>query len=75
MSEEPTAGRIPLATGTDGRAYLSCDDAVQLLRAIAESCRTLADDPDCDLRTAAAAIDLNADALTVRAITRTGRST
>lgn len=74
MSEEPTAGRIPLATGSDGRAYISSDDAVQLLRAIAASCRQFAGDPDCDLRTAAAAIDLNADALTVRAISHTGRT-
>lgn len=64
--------RIPIATA-DGRPYIPADAVVALLRAIAESCRNLADDPDCDLRTAAAAIDLEADNLDCRAIGLTER--
>ncbi|GAA2219527.1 hypothetical protein GCM10010400_76530 [Streptomyces aculeolatus] len=59
---------IPIVTAVDGQPIMRVDAAVALLRAIAESHRNLADDPDCDLRTAAAAIDLEADALEVRAI-------
>ncbi|MFJ9740855.1 hypothetical protein [Streptomyces sp. NPDC101166] len=63
--------RLPLVTATDGHAYLGADAVVALLRAIAESCRNLADEPECDLRTAAAAIDMEADNLDCRAIMRT----
>lgn len=63
--------RLPIVTATDGHPYIGADAVVALLRAIAESCRTLADDPDCDLRTAAAAIDLEADNLDCRAISMT----
>lgn len=67
----PACTALPIATGSDGHAYLGCDAAVALLRAIAESCRTLAADPDCDLLTAAAAIDMEADVLDCRAIALT----
>lgn len=64
--------QLPIVTSTDGHAYLGADAVVALLRAIAESCRSLADDPDAgDLRAAAAAIDLEADNLDCRAIMRT----
>lgn len=68
---QPASTALPIVTSTDGHAYLGCDAVVALLRAIAESCRNLADDPDCDLRTAAAAIDVEADALDCRAIAYT----
>ncbi|MFF6966287.1 hypothetical protein ACFY9G_23330 [Streptomyces anthocyanicus] len=58
-------------TANDGQPYLSCEAVLVLLRAIAESCRNLADDPDCDLHTAGAAIDIEADALESRAIAAT----
>ncbi|WP_030670567.1 hypothetical protein [Streptomyces rimosus] len=70
----PAAMRLPIVTGTDGQPYLGCDAVVALLRAIAASCRTLADDPECDLDSAAAVIDYEADALECRAIDRTRRS-
>ncbi|MEU2789072.1 hypothetical protein [Streptomyces sp. NPDC007100] len=70
----PLALRLPIVTGTDGQPYLGCGAVVALLRAIAESCRTLADDPDCDLDSAAAAFDYEADALECRAIEYTRRS-
>lgn len=63
--------RLPIVTDRDGHAYLGAEAIVELLRAIAESCNNLADDPDCDLRTAAAAIDMEADNLACRAIERT----
>lgn len=63
---------IPIATGADGHAYIGVDAAVALLRAIANSCRNLADDPACgDLRSAAVAIDREADNLDCRAIEHT----
>jgi hypothetical protein len=65
------ADMIPVYSGSDGRAYIACDDAVALIRAIAESCRNLADDPDCDLHSGAAAFDIEADALACRAIEHT----
>lgn len=73
MSDElrHAADQIPVYRGGDGRAYISCDDAVALLRAIAESCRNLADDPDCDLRSGAEAFDIEADALAFKAIAHT----
>ncbi|WP_329472728.1 hypothetical protein OIE75_29720 [Streptomyces sp. NBC_01723] len=62
-------------TANDGQPYLSCEAVTILLRAIADSCRTLADDPDCDLHTAGAAIDIEADALEFRAIAATRETT
>jgi hypothetical protein len=65
------SSRIPIVTATDGRAYIPADAVADLLRAIAASCRDLAADPDCTLDGAAAAIDLEADALDCRAIMQT----
>ena len=64
---------IPMAAGSDGRAWIPADAVVQLLRAIAEGHRSLADHPDCDLRNGADAIDTEADALECRAIMQTRR--
>jgi hypothetical protein len=72
MTEHATS-RLPIVTATDGRPYIPADAVVALLRAIAESCRNLADDPDCTLAGAAAAIDLEADNLDCRAISMTER--
>ncbi|MDX3549479.1 hypothetical protein PV724_44195 [Streptomyces europaeiscabiei] len=58
-------------TASNGQPYLPCDAVLALLRAIAESCRNLADDPDCDLHGAGAAIDIEADSLETRAIANT----
>ncbi|WP_329114517.1 hypothetical protein [Streptomyces sp. NBC_01353] len=72
--DEPTeavGNKIPLLAGTDGQVYIPADVVIQLLRAIANSCRNLHDDPDCDLLGAAAAIDLEADAIECRAIMQT----
>ncbi|MFJ4974176.1 hypothetical protein ACIP6X_02295 [Streptomyces coeruleorubidus] len=71
MTARHAADKLPVYSGSDGRAYLACDDAVALLRAIAETCRNLADDPDCDLHGAGTAIDTEADALACRAIEHT----
>lgn len=65
------ADSLPIVTANDGQPYLSCEAVTILLRAIAESCRNLADDPDCDLHTAGAAIDIEADTLELRAIAAT----
>lgn len=65
------ADSLPIVTAGDGQPYLSCEAVLALLRAIAESCRNLADDPDCDLHTAGAAIDIEADTLELRAIAAT----
>ncbi|OUD04674.1 hypothetical protein [Streptomyces swartbergensis] len=65
------ADKIPIVTASNGQPFMPCDAVLALLRAIADSCRTLADDPDCDLRTAGAAIDVEADALEARAIGHT----
>ena len=43
------ADRLPIVTASNGQPYLPCDAVLALLRAIAESCRNLADDPDCAL--------------------------
>ncbi|SES03624.1 hypothetical protein [Streptomyces qinglanensis] len=67
----PVATGLPLAVGSDGQPYLGCDTVIALLRAIASSSRNLADAPDCDLDTLAAILDLEADALEVRAIAHT----
>ena len=65
------ADQLPIVTSTDGQAFIGVDAVVALLRAIAASCDNLADDPDCDLRTAAVAIEREADNLDCRAIMRT----
>ena len=65
------ADRLPITTASNGQPYLPCDAVLALLRAIAESCRNLADDPDCDLHSAGAAIDIEADSLETRAIAHT----
>ncbi|KAF0646741.1 MULTISPECIES: hypothetical protein [Streptomyces] len=71
MTQERAAAKIPIVTSTDGHPYIPAEAAIALLRAIAQSCRNLADDPDCDLLGAAAAIDSEADYLDIRAIERT----
>ncbi|MFF0736874.1 hypothetical protein ACFYVK_35335 [Streptomyces chartreusis] len=74
MTSEPlphAADKIPIVTANDGQPYAPCDAVLALLRAIAESCRNLADDPDCDLHSAGAAIDIEADTLEARAIGHT----
>lgn len=68
---QPASASIPIATGNDGHAYIGADAVVAFLRAIAASCRNLADDPDCDLNTAADTIDFEADNLDCRAIAHT----
>ncbi|MDX2757880.1 hypothetical protein [Streptomyces europaeiscabiei] len=65
------ADRLPIVTASNGQPYLPCDAVLALLRAIAESCRNLADDPDCDLHSAGAAIDIEADSLEAHAIAHT----
>ncbi|MFF1544110.1 hypothetical protein [Streptomyces sp. NPDC058291] len=70
MTEHAT-DRLPIVTSTDGHAYLGADAVVELLRAIAESCRMLADDPDYGLDAVAVAIEMEADNLDCRAIERT----
>ena len=57
------ADRLPIVTASDGQPYLPCEAVLALLRAIAESCRTLADDPDCTLHGAGDAIDIEARAI------------
>ncbi|NED75380.1 hypothetical protein G3I51_24255 [Streptomyces sp. SID9944] len=64
-----------MVTASNGQPYLACDGVLALLRAIAESCRNLADDPDHDLHTAGAAIEMEADALEARAIAHTTEAT
>ncbi|GHH58392.1 hypothetical protein [Streptomyces candidus] len=71
MNETPASGRIPLRPGSDGRPYIEAELVVDLLRAMARTHRNLADDPDCDLLTAAAAIDQEADALSVNVMLHT----
>lgn len=68
------ADRLPIVTASDGQPYLPCEAVLALLRAIAESCRNLADDPDCTLHGAGAAIDIEADALEARAIAHTAET-
>ncbi|MFM9589877.1 hypothetical protein ACKI1J_14860 [Streptomyces scabiei] len=65
------ADKMPIVTASNGQPFMPCDAVLALLRAIANSCRNLADDPDCDLHTAGAAIDIEADALEARAIGHT----
>ena len=68
------ADRLPIVTANNGQPYIPCDAVLALLRAIAESCTNLADDPDCDLYTASAAIAIEADALEARAIAHTAEA-
>ncbi|MEW2415325.1 hypothetical protein AB0953_16640 [Streptomyces sp. NPDC046866] len=68
---DSAASSIPVLTASDGQPYIGCDAAVALLRAIADACRENADDPEMGLREIAAAIDMEADALDVRAIAHT----
>jgi hypothetical protein len=65
------ADRLPIVTASNGQPFMPCDAVLALLRAIAEACRNLADDPDCDLPGAGEAIDIEADALEARAIDHT----
>ena len=69
MTDHATS-RLPIATA-DGRPYIPADAVVALLRAIAESCRDLVDDPEYGLGDVAAAIEMEADELTCRAIAAT----
>ncbi|MFG2639291.1 hypothetical protein ACGFX8_37780 [Streptomyces sp. NPDC048362] len=69
-SQHP-AGQLPIVTATDGHAYLGVDAVVALIRALAASCRELADDPDFDLCSVASALDLEADHLDCLAIQHT----
>ncbi|MGV9888357.1 hypothetical protein [Streptomyces sp. NPDC003395] len=59
--------RLPIATA-DGRPYIPADAVVALLRAIAEGCRDVDGDPQYGLGDIAAAIEMEADELTCRAI-------
>jgi hypothetical protein len=54
---------------------MPCEAVLALLRAIAESCRHLADDPECTLQGAGAAINIEADTLETRAIAATQETT
>ncbi|MFD7705678.1 hypothetical protein [Streptomyces sp. NPDC059786] len=65
------ADRLPMVTASNGQPFMPCEAVLALLRAVAESCRNFADDPDCDLHTAGAAIDIEADVLETRAIAST----
>lgn len=69
------ADKMPIVTAGNGQPFMPCDAVLALLRAIAESCRDLADDPDCTLTGAGAAIDIEADALEARAIAHTTETT
>lgn len=77
MTDDPplphATDQLPIVTSTDGQAFIGVDAVVALLRAIAASCDNFADDPDHDhnLRTAAVAIEREADNLDCRAIMRT----
>lgn len=74
MSTAPpqrAADQLPIVTASNGQPFMPCDAVLALLRAIAASCTNLADDPDCDLHSASAAIESEADALEARAIAHT----
>lgn len=68
----PVTSRLPIHTGSDGQAYLSCDTAAALLRAIAAACRGNVHNDDT-AEAFAAAIDQEADNLDCRAIADTVR--
>jgi predicted transcriptional regulator len=59
----PIADDIAVTIGPDGKPYMAVADTVALLRAIAGACRSTADYPGCDLRTAAHGIHCQADDL------------
>lgn len=66
MTDQPlphAADKIPIVTARNGQPFMPCDAVLALLRAIAETCRTLANDPDCTLAGAGAAIDVEARAI------------
>lgn len=67
---QPTVTGIPIVTGPDGQPYMDCDAGVALLRALAEACRTNVNDA-ADAGDFGAAVDIEADALAVRAIAHT----
>lgn len=71
MSAQPVSSHLPIVTGGDGQPYIGCDAVIALLRAIATAQRANADDPEIDAYVMAAAIDIEADALEVRAIAHT----
>ncbi|RSS59821.1 hypothetical protein [Streptomyces sp. WAC01280] len=74
MSDKPAeriGNKIPIRTDRNGRAWIKASAVTHLLRAIASGCRDFADNPDYDLRSAAAAIDIEADAIECRAIMQT----
>lgn len=66
----PATSGVPIVTGSDGQAYIGADAAVALLRAIAEACRNNVRHAD-DADDFAAAVDQEADNLTIRAIAHT----
>ena len=69
--QEHATDGIPILVGNDGQPYIGCDAVIALLRAIAEAQRINADEPDIDIHVMSAAIDIEADALEVRAIAHT----
>lgn len=68
---QPASGVIPVAVDTNGHPWMATHHVTQLLRAIANSCRNATDDPDISPEEIAAAIDIEADAIEVRAIAAT----
>ncbi|WP_394436217.1 hypothetical protein [Streptomyces sp. SGAir0957] len=70
---QPASRHLNIITDCDGQTWISAHEVVTLLRAIANTHRNLADDPDCDLHSAAAAIDYEADNIDFMAIAKTGR--
>ncbi|WP_328941560.1 hypothetical protein OG259_07755 [Streptomyces sp. NBC_00250] len=68
---ERIGNKIPIRTDRNGRAWIKASDVALLLRAIARGCREYGDNPACDLHTAAAAIDTEADTIECRAIMQT----
>lgn len=71
MNDWPASNRLPIITGSDGQPYIGVNAVVMLLRALASACHANADEPDVDLHVAAAALEMEADALDVRAIAHT----
>ncbi|MFF8659507.1 hypothetical protein [Streptomyces huasconensis] len=68
---QPASSQLNIVPATDGRAYIPARDVVLLLRAIASSCRNLADEPDADVRSVACILDYEADTIDRRAIQHT----
>lgn len=69
--QEHATDGIPILVASDGQPYVSCQNVVLFLQAMATACRENAHDPDVDLASIAEAIDQEADALEVRAIAHT----